>query len=187
MVSDEHHRQQFDVCQTEIEFERVGDGEPAEGVVFERLGFGGGGGFAVDERQMDRAVGIGVGDRRADLRVDDRKRDLLHALAGKGLFGRLAGFDLASDEFPLPTLRLPERTPAEEILVPAADDAAYDFYNSRIVAHAKYYTKPCAEMGCSQATPPSAFSPASRNSHRRLNAVSRGNAPWSALFIVAQM
>ena len=131
-----HYRQQFDVCRAEIEFERISGGEPAEGGVFERLGLGGGGGFAVDERQVDRAVGIGVGNRRAYLRIDDRKRDLLHALAGKGLFGRLAGFDLTSDEFPPPALRLAKRTLAEKILVPTADDSAYDFYNSRIVAHA---------------------------------------------------
>lgn len=92
--------------------------------MFERFGFGVCGGFAVDERHVDRAVGIGVGDRRADLRVDDRKRDLLHALAGNGLFGSLAGFNLPTDELPLPALRLAERTPAAEIFVSTADDAA---------------------------------------------------------------
>ena len=38
MVNVEYHRQQFDVCRTEIEFERIGGGEPAERVVFERFG-----------------------------------------------------------------------------------------------------------------------------------------------------
>ena len=38
MVNVEYHRQQFDVCRTEIELECVGGGEPAEGGVFERLG-----------------------------------------------------------------------------------------------------------------------------------------------------
>ena len=84
--------------------------------MFESFGFGGGSGFAVDERQVDRAVGIGMGNRRADLRVDDRKRDLLHALAGKGLFGCLAGFDLATDELPLPALRLAKRALTEKEL-----------------------------------------------------------------------
>lgn len=38
LVNVKHYRQQFDVGRTEIEFERIGGGEPAEGVVFERLG-----------------------------------------------------------------------------------------------------------------------------------------------------
>ena len=84
--------------------------------MFKCGGLGAGRGLTVDERQVDRAVGVGVGDRRADARVDDFKGDLLAALAGKRLAGRLAGFDLPANELPVSTQRLADRPPPEEIL-----------------------------------------------------------------------
>ena len=72
-----------------------------QGFVFERCGFGAWCGFTVDKRQMDRAVGVGVSDRRADARIHDLKRDLLAAFAGKRLTRRFARLDLSADELPV--------------------------------------------------------------------------------------
>ena len=94
--------------------------------MLKRGGLGAGRGLAVDERQVDRAVGVGVGNGCTDTRVDDLERDLLAALAGKRLAGRLAGFDLPADELPVPALRLADRPPAEEIAFSSAYDATYD-------------------------------------------------------------
>ena len=94
--------------------------------MLERGGRRAGGGLAIDERQVDRAVGVGVGNGCADARVHDFERDLFAALAGKRLAGRLAGFDLPTNELPVPALRLAERPTAEEKLVPSTYDTAYD-------------------------------------------------------------
>ena len=94
--------------------------------MLKRGGLGAGRGLAVDERQVDRPVGVGVRDRRSDARVDDLERDLLAALARKRLAGRLARLDLAADELPVSAERLAERTLAEEIFVAAADYPADD-------------------------------------------------------------
>ena len=45
--------------------------------MLEHGGLGTGYGLAVDKRQVDRAVGVGVGNRRADSGVHNLKRDLL--------------------------------------------------------------------------------------------------------------
>ena len=103
--------------------------------MLERGGFRAGRGLTVDKRQVDRAVGVGVRDRRADTRVDDLKGDLLATFAGERLAGRLAGFDLPADELPVSTQRLADRPSPEKILVPAADDSADDFYNFLMCFH----------------------------------------------------
>ena len=95
-------------------------------------------GLAVNERQMDRPVGVGVRDRRSDARVDDLECDLLAALARKSFAGRLARLDLAADELPVSAERLAERTLAEEMFVAAADYPADDFYGFSF--HDLYYT-----------------------------------------------
>ena len=95
--------------------------------MLKRGGLRTGRGLAVDERQVDRAVRVGMGNGCADARVDDLKRDLLAAFARKRLAGRLAGFDLPADELPVPAQRLAHRPPTEEIAIPSADDTAYDF------------------------------------------------------------
>ena len=76
--------------------------------MLKRGGLGAGRGLAVDERQVDRPVGVGVRDRRSDARVDDLECDLLAALARKRLAGRLARLDLAADELPVSAERLAE-------------------------------------------------------------------------------
>ena len=58
--------------------------------MLKRGGLGVGRGLAVDERQVDRAVRVGVSDRRADTRVNDLKGNLLAAFAGKRLARRFA-------------------------------------------------------------------------------------------------
>ena len=107
--------------------------------MLKRGGLGAGRGLAVDERQVDRAVGVGVGNGCTDTRVDDLKGDLLAALAGKRLAGRLAGFDLPPDELPVPALRLADRPPTEEILVPMADDAAHDLDHFPFRFHSTFF------------------------------------------------
>ena len=97
--------------------------------MLERGGLRAGRGLAVDERQVDRAVGVGMGNGCPDARVDDFESDLFAAFARKRLTGRLAGFDLSPDELPVSALRLTYRPPPEKILVSSADDAAYDFYD----------------------------------------------------------
>ncbi len=77
----EKYRQQFRVGGAEVEGGHLGGGVPAERLVLKRGGFGAGRGLTVDERQVDRAVGIGVGDSRANARVDDLKGDLLATFA----------------------------------------------------------------------------------------------------------
>ena len=94
--------------------------------MLKRGGLGVGRGLAVDERQVDRAVGVGMGNGCADVRVNDLKRDLLAAFTGERLAGRLAGFDLPADELPMSALRLADRPPAEEKLASSAYDAAYN-------------------------------------------------------------
>ena len=103
--------------------------------MLERGGLGAGRGLAVDERQVDRTVGVGVRDRRADARVHDFERDLFATLAGKRLARRLAGFDLTPDELPVSTQRLAEGPSPEEIAVSAADDAAYDLDHFPFIFH----------------------------------------------------
>ena len=110
--------------------------------MLERGGLGAGRGLAVDERQVDRAVGVGVGDRRADMRVDDLEGDLLAAFAGKRLAGHLAGFDLTADELPMSALRLADRSLPEKELVPSADDAAYDLNHFPFRFHSTF-ALPC--------------------------------------------
>ena len=121
-----HHRQQLRVGGTEIKCGHLDGSVPAEGFVLERGGLRVGCGLAVDKCQVDRAVGVGVGNRRADSGVHDLKRDLLAAFPGKCLAGRFTGFDLPADKLPVPALRLAERPTAEEKLVPSAYDTAYD-------------------------------------------------------------
>lgn len=97
--------------------------------MLERGGLCAGHGLAVDERQMDRAVGVGVRNRRVDAGIHNLKRDLLAAFAGKRLAGRFARFDLPSDELPMAAKRLSDWPPPEKILVSSANDAANDFYD----------------------------------------------------------
>ena len=97
--------------------------------MLERGGLRAGRGFAVDERQVYRAIGVGVRNRRADSGVHDFKRDLLAAFPGKCLAGRLPRLDLSADELPVPALRLADRSLPEKILVPPTDDSANDFYD----------------------------------------------------------
>ena len=106
--------------------------------MLERGGLGAGRGLAVDERQVDRAVGIGVGDRRADVRVDDLKGDLLATFARERLAGRFAGFDLSPNELPVAAQRLAEGSTPEEITVSSADDAAYNLDYFLFRFHAIY-------------------------------------------------
>ena len=103
--------------------------------MLERGGLRAGRGLAVDERQVDRAVRVGVRDRRADARVHNLKRDLLAALARKRLAGRLAGFDLPADELPVSAQRLADRPLSEQILFSAADDSADDFDDFLLCLH----------------------------------------------------
>ena len=95
--------------------------------MFECGGLGARRGLAIDERQVDRAVGVGVGDRRADARVDNLKGDFFAALARQSFAGCLAGLDLSPDELPVSAQRLANRPPAEKITIPSADYAADDF------------------------------------------------------------
>ena len=85
--------------------------------------------FAVDQRQMNGTVGIGVSDRRAYAGILNLKRDLLAAFASKRLTGRFARLDLTADELPVSAKRLPDWPSPEKILVSSADDAANDFYD----------------------------------------------------------
>ena len=121
----EKDRQQLRVRRTEVERAHLVRRVPSECLVLERCRLRAGRGLAVDERQVDRPVGVGVRDRRSDARVDDLERDLLAALARKRLAGRLARLDLAADELPVSAERLAERTLAEEIFVAAADYPPY--------------------------------------------------------------
>ena len=97
--------------------------------MFKRGGLGAGCGFAIDERQMDRAVRVGVSDRSAYAGIHNLKRNLLAALPGKCPAGRFTGFDLPSDELPMAAKRLSDWPPPEKILVSSANDAANDFYD----------------------------------------------------------
>ena len=106
--------------------------------MLERGRFSAGHGLAVDKRQVYRAVGVGVGNRRADSGVHDLKRDLLATFTGKCLAGRFTGFDLPADELPVPALRLDDRSSPEKKLVPSADDAAYDLNHFPFQFH--YFT-----------------------------------------------
>ena len=134
----EYHRQQLRVGGAEVEGGHLGGGVPAEGLVLKCGGLGTGRGLAIDERQMDRTVGVSMGDRRADAGIHDLECDLLAALARKSLAWRLARLDLAADELPVSAERLAERTLAEEIFVAAADYPADDFYGFSF--HDLYYT-----------------------------------------------
>ena len=125
----EYHRQQFRVGGAEVEGGHLGGGVPAEGFVLERGWLGAWRGLAVDKRQMDRAVGVGMRNRRAYAGIHNLKRDLLAAFAGKRLAGRFARLDLSADELPVSAKRLSDWPPPEKILVLSANDAAYDFYD----------------------------------------------------------
>lgn len=92
-------------------------------------------GFTVDKCQMDRAVGVGVSDRRAYAGIHDLKRDLLAAFAGKRLAGRFARLDLSANELPMPTQRLANRSTSKEILVPAMNYSADNFYDFLLHRH----------------------------------------------------
>ena len=125
----EHHRQQLRVGGAEVEGGHLGGGVPAECFVLKRGWLGARRGLAVNERQMDRAVGVGMSDRRADARIHDLNRDLLAAFAGKCLTRRFARLDLSADELPVSAKRLSGRASPKKILVSSVDDAAYDFYD----------------------------------------------------------
>ena len=103
--------------------------------MFKRGGLGAGCGFAIDERQMDRAVRVGVSDRSAYAGIHNLKRNLLAALPGKCPAGRFTGFDLPSDELPVSPQRLADRPPPEELAASAADDAAYDLDHFLFIFH----------------------------------------------------
>lgn len=134
-----YDRQQLRVGGAEVEGRHLGGGVPAEGLVLERDGLRAGRRLAVDERQVDRAVGVGVGDRRAEAGIDNLERDLLAALAGKRLAGRLSGFDLPPDELPVPALRLADRPPTKEEFASSAYDATNNLYHFLLWFHATFF------------------------------------------------
>ena len=127
----EDERQHRAVRRAEVKPPGLLGREPAEFGMFERRRLGALGRFAVQEREVDRPVGIGMGDGGPRPQIDDGEGNLLAAFAHKRLLGRLAGFQLSPHELPAARLRLAGGTPPEEELPTPADDPAHDLGHAR--------------------------------------------------------